>query len=689
MSNFSEDVGEAGSDAQECKHTNGVDTEFPTIYPQETKRSANGSSSSLPKKPNDNLPSMFSPSFVNNPRSTINFRGTENLKDPSSSLQEKAYSNFSLMSASTKSPKISEKVSSLLSILANQSTRLVPKRRTTSSHSPSNRETTIQSDLPPRRPTKLRQSTKSNNKDSTMFSTHSNQSSTNRSGKFTTGMHRQNTRMPIQNDFISLSFNGSLLVFSLDPCDSEPFPSGRVEETQRRKGRVVCRRKPDEFNPCEDLLGSLTLQVFTWVIAVCTTTGNLMTLVVILLNRRKITNHKLLMCTLAFSNLCMGIYLFILAAVDARTRGSYNKYAKQWQQGVGCKIAGFLSMFSTEFSVFTLNIITLERYYTILFPLHQVKWMTVKQTSISLVLSFLTAFVLAVLPLTGISSYSEVAICLPFYVKSTTSKAYVTFLLASNGVSFFAVLFAYTKMYFNIQHTARTTFTDLNIAKKMAVIVFTNFSCWAPIAVFSLFAIYGEPLIDFPMSKFFMVFFFPINALTNPFLYFLVTKRFQQDLRTVLDRCPACVCCAKARYSKRKRSESVRTSFTRTMNISRSRSSSANTWISIFRRPSGRNSTDNQCSPPRLSLSQEVEDSRGSILQRTLTFALPTLKRKRRNEGANTMLNSNTLRRRSYHIAAKNNDILAKKRRMCLVLNYHEPQNRKKCETHVICESAC
>ena len=645
MDQLSEDVGETGGEKygalQECKHTEGADTEFPEM------NHLNGSS--LPKKPN--LPSMFPPS---------------------------------------------------LSIFTNQSTRLLRKRRKLSSSSSGNHKTTPSQPGPPSnlRP-KLHRSTRQDAQDPTtpdssksfptssfahntkLSSKHSNHSPTNMSVK-----RRRITRSPIQNDFVSLSYNGSLLLFTLHPCD--PEPAGRIAEVQLRKKRIICRRKADEFNPCEDLLGSLALRVSTWLIAVCATTGNLVTLIVILLNRRKVSNHKLLMCTLAFSSLCMGVYLFILAAVDAGTRGSYNKHAKQWQQGVGCKIAGFLSVFSTELSVLTLNIITLERYYTILFPLHQAKWMTVKQTTISLVLSFFTAFLLAVLPLTGISSYTKVAICLPFDVRSLISKAYVTFLLASNGASFFAVLFAYTKMYLNIQHTARGTFTDLNIAKKMAVIVLTNFLCWAPIAVFSLFAIYGEPLIDVPMSKFLMVFVFPINALTNPFLYFLVTKRFQQDLRTIVDRCPVCVCFAGASYSGRGRTESVRTSFTRTSKWrSRSRSSSsANTLNTIFRRPPRRNSTDNQNIARRLSVSRGVEERHGSMLQRTVTFLLP--KSKRQNAEVDTMFISKTLRRKSYQIAARNNNILPEERRTCLIPSYHEcPQNRKKCEIHFVCESAC
>ena len=711
VENLFEDTWEVGRNdkgvLQECTHTKGVATDFPssssTTYPRGTENS-NGSPSSLAEKPYPSLSSIFSP------RSTRNPRGARNFKDPSSSLPEKTYSTS--VSPITPSNLPSEKVSSRLSFFTKQPTFTRPLRKKRNSSSPnsqssSHKKTTSQPDLPLSLPRKRLTSTRNKEttkatkslptssstlaKDTKVSSTHSTYTPTKMPIKLSTQMYRRSTRLRVQNDFISLAYNGSLLFFTLDPCDVGPLPTGHLEVPQLRKKRVVCRPKPDEFNPCEDLLGSTALRVSTWFIAVCAIIGNLITLVVILLNRRKVTNHKLLMCTLALSSLCMGVYLIILAAVDAGTRGYYNKYAKQWQHGVGCKTAGFLAIFSTELSVFTLNIITLERYYTILFPLHQTKWMTVKQTAISLVLSFLAALVLATLPLTGISSYTKVAICLPFDVRNPASKAYVTFLLASNGASFFVVLFAYIKMYLNIQHTARATFTDLNIAKKMAVIVLTNFTCWAPVAVFSLIAIYGEPLIDVPMSKFLMVFVFPINALTNPFLYFLVTKRFQQDLRTVFDRCRVCACCAT--YWRRERAESFRTSITRTTNKSRSRSGSGNSLISMFRRPPRRSSSDTQTSTPRYSVPRGSEDRRGSTLQRTVTFLLPTRNNRRQSEGV--MLNS--IRRKSYDIAVKNNILPEKHRNIedgnvesCLVSNFCErQQSEKKCETLFICESAC
>lgn len=50
------------------------------------------------------------------------------------------------------------------------------------------------------------------------------------------------------------------------------------------------------------------------------------------------------MCHLAFSDLCMGVYLVVIATVDVLTRGQYYNHAIDWQTGLGCGAAGFFTV---------------------------------------------------------------------------------------------------------------------------------------------------------------------------------------------------------------------------------------------------------------------------------------------------------------------------------------------------------
>ncbi|RUS72581.1 hypothetical protein EGW08_019667 [Elysia chlorotica] len=81
---------------------------------------------------------------------------------------------------------------------------------------------------------------------------------------------------------------------------------------------------------------------------------------------------------------------------------------------------------------------------------------------------------------------------------------------------------------------------DATIAKRMAILVMTNFICWAPIAFFGLTASFGFPLIDITNSKILLVFFYPFNSCANPFLYAILTKQFRKDVFILLGRYGFC-----------------------------------------------------------------------------------------------------------------------------------------------------
>jgi len=80
----------------------------------------------------------------------------------------------------------------------------------------------------------------------------------------------------------------------------------------------------------------------------------------------------------------------------------------------------------------------------------------------------------------------------------------------------------------------------MTVAKRMALLVFTDFACWAPISFFGLTALAGYPLIDVPKTKILLVFFYPLNSCANPYLYALLTKQYRRDLFILLSRYGVC-----------------------------------------------------------------------------------------------------------------------------------------------------
>nr|BAO01099.1 neuropeptide GPCR A49 [Nilaparvata lugens] len=305
---------------------------------------------------------------------------------------------------------------------------------------------------------------------------------------------------------------------------------------------VKCFPRPDAFNPCEDLMGNWVLRVAVWLVAILALLGNLAVLLVLLSSRFRMTVPKFLMCNLALADLCMGLYLLLIAIMDARSIGDYFNYAIDWQNGIGCKLAGFLTVFASELSIFTLTVITCERWYTITYAIHLNKRLRLSSAAQIMVLGWIYSITMATLPFFGISSYSITSICLPMENAKTSDLVYLVTLLVFNSLAFWVICACYSRMYVSIrggqgQATADPlSCPDMRVAKRMALLVFTDFACWAPIAFFALTALAGLPLIDVPKTKILLVFFYPLNSCANPYLYALLTQQYRRDFFILLSR---------------------------------------------------------------------------------------------------------------------------------------------------------
>lgn len=222
-------------------------------------------------------------------------------------------------------------------------------------------------------------------------------------------------------------------------------------------------------------------------------------------------------------------FLGLLAVVDASTLGEFRMYAIPWQMSAGCQLAGFLAVLSSELSVYTLAVITLERNYAITHAMHLNKRLSLKHAGYIMLCGWTFAVGMAVLPLFGISDYRKYATCLPFETNSSWSLFYVVFLMFINGVAFLILMGCYLKMYCAIRGSQAWNSNDSRIAKRMALLVFTDLLCWSPIAFFSLTAAFGLHLVTLEQAKVFTVFVLPLNSCCNPFLYAILTKQFKKD----------------------------------------------------------------------------------------------------------------------------------------------------------------
>uniref|UniRef100_A0A287DFP4 Thyroid stimulating hormone receptor n=1 Tax=Ictidomys tridecemlineatus TaxID=43179 RepID=A0A287DFP4_ICTTR len=107
--------------------------------------------------------------------------------------------------------------------------------------------------------------------------------------------------------------------------------------------------------------------------------------------------------------------------------------------------------------------------------------------------------------------------------------------------AFIIVCSCYVKIYITVRNPQYNPGDkDTKIAKRMAVLIFTDFMCMAPISFYALSALMNKPLITVTNSKILLVLFYPLNSCANPFLYAIFTKAFQRDVFILLSKFGIC-----------------------------------------------------------------------------------------------------------------------------------------------------
>lgn len=329
--------------------------------------------------------------------------------------------------------------------------------------------------------------------------------------------------------------NGVQVVPSVPFNPSQPF-------VKPSRAKVKCFPTPTPFQPCENIMGADWLTAVSFIVALFSLCGNFVVIVVLLCFPRHYTIPRFLVMNLAIADMCMGVYLLSLVMESVMTAGEYYNHVLRLQYGFSCQVLGFLAIFSSELSVFSLTFITIERYLTIVYAMYPKRRLTMKNAILLIVIAWLVSISIALLPILGVGSYRNVAVCLPYDVKNG-GKWYLLIVFCFNGVSFLIITVLYICIYRSVFISTNSTPTrrhDSKVANRMALLVFTDFACFAPIAVFALSAVLGHKLIDMKESKFLLVFFFPLNSLVNPFLYALITKSFRRDFAALLKNCVVC-----------------------------------------------------------------------------------------------------------------------------------------------------
>ena len=320
---------------------------------------------------------------------------------------------------------------------------------------------------------------------------------------------------------------------------------------KQSRPHVLClSQDQDGFSSCDELLKNRVLKNAIWVLGVMAFAGNLVVILWRMVAKDSNRVNSFLLTNLAVADFLMGVYMLIIAYKDNSWQGVYFKHDISWRTSDLCVFAGVVSTVSSEVSVLTLTVVTLDRMICLVFPF-RFRRISIKKAVVIMIFVWLLGSVIALAPLfyksyfydfkRNVHFFGRSAVCLPLQLSSDRPSGWeysVSIFIVLNGLSFLFILVCYLVMYRTITKTASAVRStrmnqDSTIAKRMMFIILTDFFCWFPVIIISILSLTGS-LYD-PKKEVYVwiaVFVLPINSSINPLLYTFSTPFVRKKLAT-------------------------------------------------------------------------------------------------------------------------------------------------------------
>jgi Ca2+/Na+ antiporter len=232
---------------------------------------------------------------------------------------------------------------------------------------------------------------------------------------------------------------------------------------------VTCISKDhDGFSSCDELLKNTVLKYCIWILGITAIAGNLVVIIWRAIAKDVNRVNSFLLANLAVSDLLMGVYMLIIAFKDNEWDGVYFKHDFSWRGSDLCKLAGVISILSSEVSVLTLTVITFDRVICIVFLFRVRRW-SVREASAIMCVVWILGFCISLAPLfhddyfydydRDVHFFGRSAVCLPLQLSSDRPSGWeysVSVFVVLNGVSFLFILLAYASIYHTTVKSANT-----------------------------------------------------------------------------------------------------------------------------------------------------------------------------------------------------------------------------------------
>ena len=349
--------------------------------------------------------------------------------------------------------------------------------------------------------------------------------------------------------FRDLRFLRRVLADNYKVCCPATLPEGVVSQ---------CLAPFDEISSCDALLRSDLYRIFLAIFATLATVGNALSLAlrVFILKKKQQSGFTVFVTHLCVSDFLMGVYLVMIGAADRVFMGVYLWEDKDWKTSVTCKVAGFLSLLSSEVSAAIICLITVDRFLVVQFPLSRLHFQRLSAQAGCLVL-WIMGTVLAAVPLLPATSswhfYSQTGICIPLPVTRQDFPGHdysFAVMIIFNFLLFLLIAAGQLVIYLAVRNQSVTgkinsdrRSRDLAVAQRLFTVVASDFLCWFPVGLLGLLASGNIP-IPGEANVGMAIFVLPLNSALNPSLYSLNTiqarrarAREEKLLRTLKAEC--------------------------------------------------------------------------------------------------------------------------------------------------------
>ncbi|XP_072024540.1 uncharacterized protein [Amphiura filiformis] len=335
------------------------------------------------------------------------------------------------------------------------------------------------------------------------------------------------------------------------------------------RSQCVPRNQKSPYLTCKQLLPSTEVKCCTWIFGFSALFANTL---VLIWGCQKIIKSKsadekevkqiVFITNLALADLLMGIYLLVIASVDQYYNEYFPLHAKLWRKSVLCKVAGFLSVLSSEASLLFLTIISVDRLWAFrkIVITHKLfgKRTQVLLAIFAWVIALASSIVPAILNDDKLYQFSDVCIGLPLVrnkiYKGETESITISYnfdrrddivqlqtftqigsrrgnyfsiglFLGLNFLLCLMIAICYILLFMNIWKSGFALLkTDFKMAIKMGALALTDLMCWFPIIILGILAQTGVKELPPEWIPWITAFALPINSVLNPFLYATIDR---------------------------------------------------------------------------------------------------------------------------------------------------------------------